>query len=240
MPEPIPFNRVSISPIDYIGEAWGRVKGQYWMFLGITLVAMLLGGLAPMGVMLGPMMCGVYLCFKAQGRGEPVKFETLFKGFDRFLESFIAALLMMAASLVIVVPLILALVFSGLFLGFFAAMGASGGSREAQAGTMAAMVLLWVAAFLLIMLASVLINLLFVFTFPLIADRGLKGLEAVKLSLRAAWANIWGLAWLGLATFVLSLVGVCFCYVGAFLVMPITFGVHWITYERVFGLQAEA
>ncbi len=236
MPNDISFNRVSISPFAYIGEAWGRVKGQYWMFLGITVVGMLIAGFVPMAVMLGPMMCGIYLCFRQQGRGEPVKFETLFKGFDRFLESFIAALLMMAASLVIVVPLILMLVFSGLFLGFLGAAGASGGSREAQAGAMFAVILLAVVAFLLIMLASVLINLLFCFTFPLIADRGLKGIDAVKLSMRAAWANIWGLVGLGLATFALSLVGLCFCYIGAFLVMPITFGVHWITYERVFGL----
>lgn len=235
MPEPIPFNRVSISPIAYIGEAWGRVKGQYWMFLGVTVVGMLIGSLVPMGVMLGPMMCGIFLCFQAQGRGEPVKFETLFKGFDRFLESFIAALLMMAASLVLVLPLVFGLVFSGLALGFFAA---AGGSREAQGGTVALVILLAVGGFVLIVLASVLLNLLFSFTFPLIVDRGLKGFDAVKLSMRAAWANIWGLVGLGLATFALSLVGVCFCYVGAFLVMPITFAVHWITYERVFGLQA--
>ncbi|MBL0313773.1 MAG: hypothetical protein IPP78_13920 [Holophagaceae bacterium] len=236
MPEPIPFNRVSISPFAYIGEAWERVKGQYWMFLGVSVVGMLIAGLVPMAVMLGPMMCGIYLCYRQQGRGEPVVFETLFKGFDHFLESFIAALLMMAASLVLVVPLILLLVFSGLFLGFFAAAGVSGGSQEAQAGTVALGVLLAVGAFFLIILVSVLVSLLFSFTYPLIMDRGLTGLEAVKLSMRAAWANIWGLVGLGLVTFCLSLVGVCFCYVGAFLVMPITFGVHWITYERVFGL----
>ena len=235
MPDTIPFNRVSISPIAYIGEAWGRVKGQYWMFLGVSVVGMLIGGLVPMGVLLGPMMCGIFLCFQAQGRGETVKFETLFKGFDRFLESFIAALLMMAASMVLVLPLVFGLVFSGLALGFFAA---AGGSREAQAGTIALVVLVAVGGFVLIMLVSVLVNLLFSFTFPLIADRGMKGFDAVKLSMRAAWANIWGLVGLGLATFALSLVGVCFCYVGAFLVMPITFAVHWITYERVFGLRA--
>jgi uncharacterized membrane protein len=198
---------------------------------------MLIAGLVPMAVMQGPMMCGIFLCYRQQGRGEPVVFETLFKGFDRFLESFIAALLMMAASLVFVLPLVFGLVFSGLALGFFAAAGASGGSHGAEGAAMGLVILLAVVGFLLIMLASVLINLLFCFTFPLIADRGLSGLEAVKLSLRAAWANLWGLLGLGLAVFALSLVGLCFCYIGAFFVMPITFGVHWIAYERVFGLQ---
>lgn len=232
MPEPIPFNRVSIAPFAYIGEAWERVKGQYWMFLAVSVVGMLLAGLVPMAVMLGPMMCGIYLCFRQQGRGEPVKFETLFKGFDRFLESFIAALLMMAASLVVVVPVIFLALFSGIFVGVL------GASHAPEEGMAAVVILLAVGGFLLILLASVLVGLLFSFTFPLIVDRGLSGLEAVKLSWRAAWANIWGLVGLGLATFALSLAGLCFCYIGAFLVMPITFGVHWITYERVFGLQA--
>ncbi len=236
MPESIPFNRVDIAPFAYVGEAWGRVKGQYWMFLGVTAVGMLIAGFVPMAVLLGPMMCGIYLCFRQQGRGELVKFETLFKGFDRFLESFIAALLMMGASLVLVVPLIFVALFSGVFVGI---VGASGASRAPQEGAMIVIILLAVGAFLLIMLASVLVSLLFCFTFPLIVDRGLTGLEAVKLSMRAAYANIWGLVGLSLVTFFLSLVGLCFCYVGAFLVLPITFGVHWIAYERVFGL-AEA
>ena len=236
MTEPIPFSRVTIAPFAYVGEAWERVKGQYWMFLGVTVVGMLIASLVPMAVLLGPMMCGIYLCYRQQGRGLPVTFETLFKGFDRFLESFIAALLMMAASLVLVVPLVFVLVFSGLFLGI---LGASGASRAPQEGAMIVIILLAVGAFLLIMLASVLIGLFFSFTFPLIADRGLTGLEAVKLSMRAAYANIWGLVGLGLVTFAMSLVGLCFCYIGALLILPITFGVHWITYERVFGL-AEA
>ena len=236
MTEPIPFSRITIAPFAYVGEAWERVKGQYWMFLGVTVVGMLIASLVPLAVMMGPMMCGIYLCYRQQGRGNPVSFETLFKGFDRFLESFIAALLMMAASVVLVVPLVFVLVFSGLFLGV---LGASGASRAPQEGAMVLIILLAVGAFLLIMLASVLIGLFFSFTFPLIADRGLTGLEAVKLSMRAAYANIWGLLGLSLVTFFLSLVGLCFCYIGAFLVLPITFGVHWIAYERVFGL-AEA
>ena len=236
MTEPIPFSRVTIAPFAYVGEAWERVKGQYWMFLGVTAVGMIIASLVPLVVMLGPMMCGIYLCYRQQGRGELVKFETLFKGFDRFLESFIAALLMMGASLVLVVPLIFVALFSGVFVGI---VGASGASRAPQEGAILLVILLAVGAFLLIMLASVLLSLLFSFTFPLIVDRGLTGLEAVKLSMRAAWANIWGLVGLSLVTFFLSLVGLCFCYIGAFLVLPITFGVHWIAYERVFGL-AEA
>ena len=233
MTEPIPFSRVTIAPFAYVGEAWERVKGQYWMFLGVTAVGMIIASLVPLVVMLGPMMCGIYLCYRQQGCGELVKFETLFKGFDRFLESFIAALLMMGASLVLVVPLIFVALFSGVFVGI---VGASGASRAPQEGAILLVILLAVGAFLLIMLASVLLSLLFSFTFPLIVDRGLTGLEAVKLSMRAAWANIWGLVGLSLVTFFLSLVGLCFCYIGAFLVLPITFGVHWIAYERVFGL----
>ena len=233
-----PFSRISISPVAYISEAWGRVKEQYWLFLGITVVGMLLGGVAPLGIMLGPMMCGIYLCYRDLGRGVPVKFDLLFKGFDYFMESFIAALLMMAASLVVVLPLVLLMV-GVMFMGVFtAAMGSSHGGGP-QGAALAVTCLLYVCAFLLLMAGSMVVGLLFSFTFPLIIDRGMKGIDAVKLSIRAALANFWGLLGLGLTLMVLSLIGVCFCYVGAFLIMPITFGAHWLTYERVFGL-AEA
>ncbi len=235
MTDAIPFNRISIAPVAYLQEAWGRVKDQYWLFLGITVVGILLGSVAPLGLLMGPMMCGIYLCYRQQARGLPVTFDLLFKGFDYFAEALIASLLMLAASLVVLLPL-MAVMFAVMFMGIFgaAAMGSSHGPQE---GILALGCLLYLGAFALVMLGSMLVGLLFTFTYPLILDRGLPGLEAVKLSFRAALANFWSLLGLGLTLVVLSLIGVCFCYVGALLILPISFAAHWITYERVFGMS---
>jgi uncharacterized membrane protein len=80
------------------------------------------------------------------------------------------------------------------------------------------------------------VGALFVFTFPLIMDRRLQGFEAVKLSARAAWANMGGMVGLVFFKFLLMMVGLCAVYVGAFLVAPISFGAIMVVYERVFGI----
>ena len=239
MTEPIPFVRAAISPIATYQEAWSRIKDRYWLFLGVTAVGVLLGGLAPMGLMMGPMMVGIYLCHRALARGEEVKFDLLFKGFDRFVDAFVAALLMMAASLVIVLPLVFIVLFGAIF-GAAGMAAAASSTRGPAAGSLAAgSCLLYLGAIAFMMLASMLVSLFFTFAFPLIADRGASGLDAVKLSARAALANLGGLVGLALFTFLLTFVGLLFCYVGAFLVMPLTFEVHWITYEKVFGMKEE-
>lgn len=232
MSESIPFSRVSISPVAYLGEAWARVKDQYWLFLGITAVGLILGSVAPFGLLMGPMMCGIYLCYRQQARGLPVTFDLLFKGFDHFAQALIASLLMLAASLVVIVPLMVAM-FILMFMGVLGGIAGHG----APEGVAFLGCFLFAAVFLLVMLGSVLIGILFTFTYPLIFDRGLLGMEAVKLSFRAARANLGGLLLLALFHFLLSCVGLLCCYIGALLILPLTFGTHWICYERVFGIK---
>ena len=232
-PQPaVPFASGAIAAPACLSEAWARVKPQYGVFLGITVVGLLLGGVAPLGILMGPMMCGIHLAYREQALGRPVTFDRLFKGFDHFLDSFIAALLMIGASLVITLPLVLVIFVSA----FATAAGADrGGSGFALGGCLGLAL-----GGLLLILASAFVSLLFAFSFPLIADRKLPGLEAVKLSFRAAWANLGGLALLTLLTALLNVAGLLCCYVGVFLILPVTLGAHWICYERVFGVAPEA
>ena len=233
MSDAIAFSRISISPLDFIREAFNRVKGQYGLFLGITLVGMLLGGMAPLGVLLGPMMCGIFLCYRTQALGQPVSFDLLFKGFDHFMESFITALLMIAASFVLILPVMLFF-----FAGIFATVLGGAADHHAAQGLAAFSGCFLIAiGVVLVMVGSMFIQLFFLFSFPLIMDRGLKGMEAVQLSFKAAKANLGGLLLLGLLNLLLSLAGLLCCYVGAFLVLPITLGTHWLCYERIFGIN---
>ena len=49
-PNPTEFNRGVISPMECIKEGWALIKDQYWLFFGITLVGMLIGGAVPVAV----------------------------------------------------------------------------------------------------------------------------------------------------------------------------------------------
>ncbi len=51
------------------------------------------------------MACGIYLCYLQRMRGKKASFDTLFQGFDFFVESLIATLLVALASLVLMAPL---------------------------------------------------------------------------------------------------------------------------------------
>jgi uncharacterized membrane protein len=81
---------------------------------------------------------------------------------------------------------------------------------------------------------------LFTFSYPLIVDRRLSGLDAVRTSAKAALANFWPLLGLLLITGLLGFCGVLLCYVGMFLVFPVTFAATSMAYEQVFGIKGEA
>jgi uncharacterized membrane protein len=80
------------------------------------------------------------------------------------------------------------------------------------------------------------VSVFFAFTYPLIVDRHLSGVDAVRLSVKAALGNLGGLLVLHVLTMAMSLAGLCFCYVGAFFVAPVTLGAMMVAYARVFGL----
>jgi uncharacterized membrane protein len=89
------------------------------------------------------------------------------------------------------------------------------------------------------MVVATIVGALFIFTFPLIVDRKLSGLEAVKTSVRAVFGNLGGVIGLLLLNMFCGIVGVLLCYVGAFLFMPVGLAGWVIAYEQVFGIRAD-
>ena len=225
----IEFNRNAVQPVECIKAGFELIKSQYWLFVGITVVGVLIGSVG-LGILMGPMMCGIYLALFQTRRGQPIEFGLLFKGFDHFGDAVIATLLHLIPIIIIVVPTYL-FFYIGLF-GMMAASGSSGPDPAALLGFMGFMIVVWLVIFVLLIVLSV----VFTFAYPLIVDRRLSGLNAVKLSFRASLANFWRLLGMMLLTGLLSYVGALFCYVGAFLVMPIGFAAIAMAYEQVFGL----
>jgi hypothetical protein len=227
----IQFKRNAVEPIECIKAGFDLIKSQYWLFVGITVVGLIIGSVVPLGILMGPMMCGIYLALFQTRRGQPIEFGTLFKGFDYFGDSLIATLLHIIPVLVVLVPAYI--LFFVLYFGLMVAMTQGGDAAPAAfIGILALFMLFWVVILVLLIVLAV----LFAFAYPLIVDRRLSGLNAVKLSIRAAMANFWRLLGMMLLTTLLNFVGVLFCYVGAFLVVPIGFAAIATAYEQVFGL----
>jgi len=228
----IEFKRNAVEPIECIKAGFNLIKSQYWLFVGITVVGILIGSVVPLGILMGPMMCGIYLALFQTRRGQPIEFGTLFKGFDHFGDSLIATLLHLVPVIVIIVPSYI--IFFVFYFGFLVAMSQGGGPPNPVAllGFFALVIVFWLVVVVLLIVISV----VFTFTYPLIVDRRLSGLDAVKLSIRAALANFWRLLGMLLLTGLLNFAGALLCYVGAFFVLPIGFAALAAAYEQVFGL----
>ena len=220
------FRSGVIKSVDCLKEGHTLIKDQYWLFLGITVVGLLIGGAVPI-VLIGPMMCGIYMCLLQKMRGEEVKFETLFKGFDYFTPSLIASLIQFIPIFFMII--FIYILFFALFFGM-AATQQSGGDPGLAFG----LIFMMFVIFLVVMVIAALLQAFFTFMYPLIVDKKLSGLDAVKTSINAVRANFGGVFGLVLLNFGLTLVGVLFCYVGAFLVMPITMASYSVAYRKVF------
>jgi len=228
----IPFRRNVVEPVSCIKGGWEIIKNQYWLFVGMTLVGVLIGGAVPI-ILMGPMMCGLNLAFLKTRRGEPIEFGTLFKGFDYFGQSVIASVLQTIPVIVIVVPAYI-LFYVFMFVGIAASSSGGGDPNPAALfGVMAGFGLFW----LVVVAIIIIISIGFLFVFPLIVDRKLSAIDAIKLSFRAALSNFWRLLGMVLLTTLMSAVGALACYIGAFLVMPISYAAIAKAYEQVFGLD---
>ena len=225
----IEFRRNAVEPVECIKTGWNLIRSQYWLFVGMTAVGVMIGSVVPLGLLMGPMMCGLYLALFQTRRGQPIEFGILFKGFDYFGDSVVATLLHMIPIVVVFVPSYILF-----YVGLFVIMGQQGGEPNSAAllGFFGFFAIFW----LVLMVILIALSVVFTFAYPLIVDRRLSGIEAVKLSIKAALANFWRLLGLLLMTGLLSFVGVLCCYIGVFFAMPVSFAAIATAYEQVFGL----
>lgn len=216
--------------MDCVKGGWELIKGQYWLILGMCIVGWMIAAAVPLGILMGPMMCGLFLTFFKIRRGEPIEFGLLFKGFDYLGQSIIATLLHVVPILAIVIPAYILF-----YLFFFLAMIAQANDQSglAMLGVMLVFAVFWLVVIAVIMFVSI----GFMFVYPLIVDRGVQGFDAVKLSFKAAMANFWGLVGMVFINFLLSVAGMLLCFIGVYFVLPISYSAIAVAYEQVFGLR---
>jgi len=231
---PTDIRRVKVRPIELMKRGSELISGQYWLFFGVTLIGMLIASAVLFGIIMGPMLVGIYLCFIACERGDVVDFAKLFQGFDSFKESFIATLVIIAATIILMVPLILMFV-----VAMFVILEPQQNGGNAGPPSIAMFALIF-ALYVAILFANMLLIMPFLFTFQLIADRNMTGINAVKFSLQGVQRNWLGLLGYLIVLTIVSVVLAMMCYIPLFFFLPISFASLFVLYRDIYPLAPEA
>ena len=224
-PNPLQFQTGVVAPVECLKEGWATIKDNYWLFFGIATVGILIGSAFAI-VLMGPMMCGIFFCLFQRQRGEKVEFGALFKGFDYFVPGLIVQLIKAVPIIILMVPF---------YLIMFAIMVTNMLRRgEPDQGFMFKFFGFEMVFFLVLMVVGILIEIFFMFAFPLVVDRRLSALDAIKLSFKACKANLRGVIGLLLLNAAMGIVGVLCCFIGVYFYLPVSFASYAVAYRRVF------
>ncbi|HEV7701583.1 MAG TPA: hypothetical protein VGO43_15235 [Pyrinomonadaceae bacterium] len=236
------FQRGAIDAGACVSTGWEMVKSNYGLFLGVSIVAVILSGCIPCVSLfiMGPILAGVYYVVLRQMNGEPVEFGMMFKGFDKFVP-------LMVIGIVQSIPEIIG---QGLRIGAqvgqiglngnrsgrdFQFFQQSSGRPELLGGIAAGVLIIIAIVAVIFILFAVVWRFLLFFAIPLAMEHDLGAVDAMKLSAQAAMANVGGLIVLFIFEFLISLLGVIMCVIGLFLVaIPILYAANAIAYRMVF------
>jgi hypothetical protein len=220
----IQFNRGVVKPMECFREGWELIKDRYWLFFGITAVGFIIASVVPFCIVLGAMMCGIYYPIIEKSEGREVDFSQLFKGFDKFLPSLIATLPW-------AIPLQIGFIGAYIPIVIGQIMLESGKASPESALTF---VLSGLGIMLLIMVVWIFFHPFLMFTYQIIAEHQISGWQGFKLGIRAVWANLSGVVGLLVLNVLAYSVGVLFCGIGAYFVLPLIFANTFVAYRKVF------
>lgn len=233
------FNAGAIDAGACISNAWNMLKANYGMYLGIALIAIILTGCIPClnVVIAGPIMGGVFLVALRDMRGAPVDFGMMFKGLDKFVP-------LMIIGLIQAIPGIISQVIQyGVQFADIGMRGSrgSGSTSFFQASSSELFALSSGIIFLIVVLTFGFMIFAFIwwavffFAIPLVMEHGLSPTEAIKLSARAAMANIGGLLVLLIFQILIGILGMLLLCVGMFLIsIPVVYLANAFAYRQVF------
>ena len=222
----IQFNTGVISPVECVKEGWEIIKPDFWLLLAITFVAGLIGS-ASLYILLGAMICGMNYCYLARIDGRKVSFEDLWKGLGWWLPGLVVTAFIVVPMLVIYGVVLVPAIMS-------AVMGSSLSGDE-FVGLLAG-ILAVDAVFAVIMVCF---HTLLIFSFPLIVDRNLGAITAMKTSARAVLKNLGGVVGMIGVQIVLTFLGFLAICIGIYLVIPIIIAGNLVAYRKVFPAQPQ-
>lgn len=215
------FQTGTIKPVEIYKEAWAIMKERYWLVFGIVIVGMLIGGAVPI-ILIGPMMCGMFLCLFDLIDGRELKFEKLFKGFDYIWKSLLVSVL-------IFVP-----IFIVLFTIYIPMIAMAIAGPKMSESELIPFLIGTVIFEIVIVVVMVCFHTLIMFAYPLIVERGLTGVQAMMVSAKAVWNNLAGMAGLFGVGFVVAIVGYLMLCVGLYLVLPLIMMAQAVAFRKIF------
>jgi hypothetical protein len=231
----------AINAGDCIANGWALLKGNFGIYIGASLLAILITVCVPCVniLLVGPIMGGIYFMMLRSMRGEPVDIGMLFKGFEHFLP-------LMVVGFVVSIP---DMGFQGVqFIVDLNDLIRSGGFPAADAtffqtdpSVYRDLTQLWLlagVAFAFGLFGFVWKIILF-FAVPLAMEYKLGALDSMKLSVSAAMSNIGGLILLTILEVIVALVGVLAFCVGIFIAIPIIWAANAFAYRQVFPYQGD-
>ena len=224
----------AISPGDCVGGAWNLVTRNFWLYIGVGLLTLILIGCIPLvgSILFGPVLGGFYYLVLRDMRDEPVDFGMMFKGLEKFLPLMIAGLIQSAPS---IVGTILQYTVD---LGRFARPSIGSGDVNFYQSNGDAIFAGISAGILLIAFGLVVFGIVWSialsFAIPLILEHDLPVGDALLTSAKAASSNVGGLIVLIILEALIALLGVIALCVGIFVAMPVIYAANVFAYRMVF------
>ena len=219
------FTVGQIRPVECVKEGFALIKDEYWVLLAVSVVGAMIAAIS-LYILIGAMVCGIFVCYLRKIDGGRVKFEDLFTGFGYFGSSLLVTIL-------IVVPLVvwLLVLFTTLYLPLL--MKAVGGENVSDDELLTTFFVVFVIDVIVAFVMVCFHSLLF-FCFPLIVDRGLSSWDSIKLSARATLKNLAGIGGIIGLNFLMLLAGELVLCIGIYLVLPLITASHLVAYRKVF------
>lgn len=216
------FTVGQIRPIECFKEGWELIKSDYWMMFAIALVGFLLGGVT-LYILFGAMACGIFICFLQKIDTGTVSFDNLWKGFNYFKPSFIVLLAIVVPTIIVYV-----LIYAPFIMA--AAMG-----QKLSESEMMGMLAGAFAIDAVVILLMVCFHTLLMFSFLLIVDKNISGMQAMKLSAKAVWKNLGGVAgFIGVYCVIIFAASFLTCGIGVYFILPIITAAFTVVYRKVF------
>lgn len=218
---PLEFRTGAIKPVEIYKEAWELIKPQFWLVFGVVIVGILIGSIIPF-VTIGPMMCGIFMCLLKVIDRKQMEFGDLFKGFDFLWKS-------LPISIAIMLPVFVLLIVMYIPMIGIAIAGNKMSESELIPFLFGVIIFELIAAIVMVCFHTLLL-----FAFPLVADRGLSGLDAIKLSFKAVWKNLAGMAGLLAVGMVIAMVSYLVLCVGIYFAMPLIIMGQAVAFRKIF------
>jgi hypothetical protein len=217
-----------------IGEAWELVKRRPLLYIGASLLVMLINMIPYVGfILFGAMMGGFAYIVINDIRNQPVSFVMTFKGFERFIK-------LMVVGLIQAIPAIVLQLFQAAmsFAELFRLPSSSDSTFFQEPADLLGFGPGITVAFVLVMIGYWLFlifwNWVLLFAIPLIVEFDAGIGEAISLSFGAAFNNVGGIIILGLYSFLVALIGMIALCIGIFVAIPVVWAAQVIAYRQVF------